>query len=237
MPITAAQVEEAAARWGLSTIATPVADRLAGYGNLLLHWNTRLSLTAICDETDLIERHLMEGVFAAAHHPEASTSLDFGSGTGVPGIPIALCRPEMHVTLAESQRKKAAFLQECLRTLQLKASVHPSRAELLPLSSFDAVWMRAVDKSASMLPIAAALVPIEARFACLAQQIRQVVPPSTVGSGKPCPYLALRTAFCTLDDAPSVPRGTRNSMALLMFHVEHPSMSRDSTASSTTPSV
>ena len=158
MPITAAQVEEVAARWGLSTTAALVADRLAGYGNLLSHWNTRLSLTAICDETDLIERHLMEGVFAAAHHPEASTSLDFGSGTGVPGIPIALCRPEMHVTLAESQRKKAAFLQECLRTLQLKASVHPSRAELLPLSSFDAVWMRAVDKSASMLPIAAALV-------------------------------------------------------------------------------
>ncbi len=72
MPITAAQVEEAAARWGLSTTAAPVADRLAAYGNLLLHWNTRLSLTAIRDEAELIERHLMEGVFAAAHHPEAS---------------------------------------------------------------------------------------------------------------------------------------------------------------------
>ena len=158
MPITAAQVEEAAARWGLSAIAAPVADRLAAYGNLLLHWNTRLSLTAIRDEAELIERHLMEGVFAAAHHPVASTALDFGSGTGVPGIPIALCHPEIHVTLAESQRKKASFLQEALRTLRLSASVHPSRAELLPVAGFDAVWMRAVDKSASMLPVAASLV-------------------------------------------------------------------------------
>lgn len=158
MPITAAQVEEAATRWGLSTIAAPVAGRLAAYGNLLLHWNTRLSLTAIRDEAELIERHLMEGVFAAAHHPETSNALDFGSGTGVPGIPIALCRPEIHVTLAESQRKKAAFLQEALRTLQLNASVHPSRAELLPVASCGAVWMRAVDKSASMLPVAASLV-------------------------------------------------------------------------------
>ena len=158
MPITAAQVEEAGARWGLCAVGAPVAERLAAYGNLLLHWNTRLSLTAIRDEAELIERHLMEGVFAAAHHPEASTALDFGSGTGVPGIPIALCRPEIHVTLAESQRKKASFLQEALRTLQLSGSVHPFRAELLPVGSFDSVWMRAVDKSATMLPVAADLV-------------------------------------------------------------------------------
>ncbi len=92
MTITPAQVEEAAARWGLAEIAAPVADRLAAYGNLLLRWNTRLSLTAIRNPAELIERHLMEGVFAAAHHPEAATALDFGSGAGIPGIPIALCR-------------------------------------------------------------------------------------------------------------------------------------------------
>jgi 16S rRNA (guanine527-N7)-methyltransferase len=156
--ITAAQVEEAAARWGLSETAAPVAVGLAAYGNLLLHWNARLSLTSIRDEPGVLERHLMEGVFAAAHHPRVSTALDFGSGTGIPGIPIALCCGSIRVTLAESQQKKAAFLQEALRTLQLKASVHASRAELLPAASFDAVWMRAVDKSAAMLPVASRLV-------------------------------------------------------------------------------
>jgi 16S rRNA (guanine527-N7)-methyltransferase len=151
-------VGEAAERLGLAEIAAPVADRLTAYGNLLLRWNTRLSLTAIREPAELIERHLMEGVFAAAHHPDAVTALDFGSGTGIPGIPIALCRSSIHVTLAESQRKKAAFLQEALRTLQLEATVHASRAELLPAGSFDAVWMRAVDRSSSMLTVAASLI-------------------------------------------------------------------------------
>jgi 16S rRNA (guanine527-N7)-methyltransferase len=158
MTITPAQVEQAATRWGLTEFAAPVADRLTAYGNLLLHWNTRLSLTAIRNPAELIDRHLMEGIFAAAHHPEAATALDFGSGTGIPGVPIALCRSSIHVTLAESQRKKAAFLQEALRTLKLDATVHASRAELLPGVSFDAVWMRAVDKSISMLPVAAGLI-------------------------------------------------------------------------------
>jgi 16S rRNA (guanine527-N7)-methyltransferase len=161
MPITANQVLAAAERWGLlQTLPGPEtgADRLASYGNLLLHWNTRLSLTAIRDEAELIERHLMEGVFAAQHHPAGTTSLDFGSGPGVPGISIAICRENLQATLAESHRKKAAFLQEAVRVLGLKAIVHSGRAETLVPGSFDAVWMRAVEKSAAMLPLAATLV-------------------------------------------------------------------------------
>jgi 16S rRNA (guanine527-N7)-methyltransferase len=161
MPITASQVLAAAERWGLlQTLPGPEtgAERLASYGNLLLHWNTRLSLTAIRDEAELIERHLMEGVFAAEHHPAGTKSLDFGSGTGVPGIPIAICRENLQVTLAESHRKKAAFLQETVRVLGLKAVVHSGRAETLAAGTFDAVWMRAVEKSAAMLPLAATLV-------------------------------------------------------------------------------
>lgn len=158
MSITASQVLAAAEGWGLSKTADPVAEKLAAYGNLLLQWNARLSLTAIRGETELIERHLMEGVFAAAHHPVAVTVLDFGSGTGVPGVPIAICREDIHVVLAESQKKKAAFLQEAVRQFRLNAHVHAGRAETLPPASFEAVWMRAVDKSSSMLPIAAGLV-------------------------------------------------------------------------------
>jgi 16S rRNA (guanine527-N7)-methyltransferase len=162
MPITANDVLAAAQRWGLlQTLPGPetAAQRLASYGNLLLHWNTRLSLTAIRDEAELIERHLMEGVFAAEHHPSGRLALDFGSGTGIPGIPIAICRENLQVTLAEAQRKKAAFLQEIVRVLGLNnAVVHPGRAETLAAGTLDAVWMRAVEKSAAMLPLAATLV-------------------------------------------------------------------------------
>ena len=169
MPITATQVLAAAERWGLlQTLPGPEtgAERLASYGNLLLHWNTRLSLTAIRDEAELIERHLMEGVFAARHHPAGTTVLDFGSGTGVPGIPIAVCRENLQVTLAESHRKKAAFLQETVRVLGLKAVVHSGRAETLVPGAFDTVWMRAVEKSAAMLPLAATLIA-PGGFLCL----------------------------------------------------------------------
>jgi 16S rRNA (guanine527-N7)-methyltransferase len=161
MPITANEVLAAAKRWGLlQTLPGPetAAQRLASYGNLLLHWNTRLSLTAIRDEAELIERHLMEGVFAAAHHPSGRLALDFGSGTGIPGIPIAICRENLQVTLAEAQRKKAAFLQEVVRVFGLNAAVHTGRAETLAPGTFDAVWMRAVEKRAAMLPLAARLV-------------------------------------------------------------------------------
>jgi len=161
MPITANEVLAAAERWGLlRTLPGPEigAEQLASYGSLLLHWNTRLALTAIRDEAELIERHLMEGVFAAQHHPPATLALDFGSGTGVPGIPIAICRENLQITLAEAHRKKAAFLQETVRVLGLKAVVHSGRAETLARGSFDAVWMRAVEKSATMLPLAATLV-------------------------------------------------------------------------------
>jgi 16S rRNA (guanine527-N7)-methyltransferase len=169
MPITADQVLAAAERWDLSHTLSRVADasqKLAAYGNLLMHWNTRLSLTAIRDEAQVLERHLMEGVFAAEHHPAGATSLDFGSGTGIPGIPIAICHPELSITLAESQRKKAAFLQEAVRTLGLSTSVHAGRAEILLPNSFDSVWMRAVDKSATTLPAAAALAARNG-FLCL----------------------------------------------------------------------
>jgi 16S rRNA (guanine527-N7)-methyltransferase len=158
MAITPEQVSAAAERWDLSKTLSRIdgaAEKLAAYGNLLLHWNTRLSLTAI---REVIDRHLMEGIFAAEHHPIGATALDFGSGTGIPGIPIAICRPGLEVTLAESQRKKATFLQEVIRTLGLRASVHAGRAETLLPASFDAVWMRAVERSATMLPMAAALV-------------------------------------------------------------------------------
>ena len=83
--------------------------------------------------------------------------LDFGSGAGFPGLPIALCRPEIEVTLAESQGKKAAFLREAVRTLGIEAEVHGSRAETLG-RKFDCVTLRAVDRMEAAVRAGAGLV-------------------------------------------------------------------------------
>ena len=83
--------------------------------------------------------------------------LDFGSGAGFPGIPIALCRPEMAVTLAESHGRKAAFLQEAVRVLAISAKVHSGRAETL-VERFDCVVLRAVDRMPQAVQAAGRLV-------------------------------------------------------------------------------
>ncbi len=83
--------------------------------------------------------------------------LDFGSGAGLPGIPIALCRPEIAVTLAESQGKKAAFLQEAVRVLGIRVDVMAGRAEALT-RTFDCVALRAVTKMSKAVAEAVELV-------------------------------------------------------------------------------
>ena len=121
------------------------ANRFEAYLSLILRWNARINLTAIRDEDGILSRHFVESIVCARALPSGiATLLDYGSGAGFPGIPIAICRPEISVTLAESKGKKAAFLQESIRTLDIAAKIHSKRAELLH-DPFDCVTLRAVD--------------------------------------------------------------------------------------------
>lgn len=134
-----------AARFSLTT---EQAQRFEEYLALLLRWNARMNLTAVREPEEIVERHFAECIFAAQQlSNQVNTLLDFGSGAGLPGIPIAICRPEIGVTLAESQGKKAAFLREAVRMLGLKAEVWDRRVEQIP-RVFDAVTLRAVDRMA-----------------------------------------------------------------------------------------
>jgi 16S rRNA (guanine527-N7)-methyltransferase len=153
-----ARLNELLAENGLAAVDEETAARLNGYVSLILRWNTRVNLTAIRDEDSIVSRHIIESIILARFLPDGVASLlDFGSGAGLPGIPIALCRPEIAVTLAESQGKKAAFLREAVRSLGLSASVHAGRAERLS-EQFDCVAMRAVDRMAEAVRVAAGLV-------------------------------------------------------------------------------
>ncbi len=126
--------------------------------SLFLRRNARINLTSNRDVEGILQRHFVESIACARALPAGiSTLLDFGSGAGFPGIPIALCRPEIAVTLAESQGKKAAFLREAVRVLKISAKVHFGRAETLP-TEFDCVTLRAVDKMDRAVQSAAHLV-------------------------------------------------------------------------------
>lgn len=148
--VNPAGVEKAVYDAGLRQLTPEAAERFEIYLELLLKWNSKLNLTAIRDPEGIIRRHFVECIQCAQMIPaltEGATLLDFGSGAGLPGIPIAICRPEIRVSLAESQGKKASFLREAVRTLKLNVDVVQLRVEDLPPERrFSVVTMRAVDK-------------------------------------------------------------------------------------------
>jgi 16S rRNA (guanine527-N7)-methyltransferase len=143
---------------GAAALTQPQTNQFEAYLSLLLSWNERVNLTAIRDEEGILSRHFVESILCARSLPDGIvTLLDLGSGAGFPGIPIALCRPEISVTLAESQGKKAAFLNEALRVLGVRGMVHAQRAELLT-ALFDCVTLRAVDRMEQAVQAARRLV-------------------------------------------------------------------------------
>ena len=146
------------AQVGQSELEEPTAARFASYLSLLMRWNLRVNLTAIRDEAGILSRHFVESIVCArALPPGIETLLDLGSGAGFPGIPIALCRPEIRVTLAESQGKKAAFLREAGRSIPVSVEVHGGRAEELR-EGFDCVTLRAVDRMPEAVDVATHLI-------------------------------------------------------------------------------
>jgi 16S rRNA (guanine527-N7)-methyltransferase len=154
----ASRLNDLLAAAGLDSLDAGTAGRFADFCALLLRWNARMNLTAIRDEEGILSRHFVESIACARALPGGiATLLDFGSGAGFPGIPIALCRPEIAVTLAESQGKKAAFLHEAVRTLRISATVYSGRAESLALQ-FDCVTLRAVDRMPQAVQAASELV-------------------------------------------------------------------------------
>lgn len=155
-----ARLNELLAEAGQRELSANVASQFGAYCALLMRWNARTNLTAIRDEDGILRRHFVESIVCARVLPEGmGTLLDFGSGAGFPGLPIALCRPEIAVTLAESQGKKAAFLREAVRVLGLSVKVHGGRAEMLG-QSFDCVTLRAVDRMGEAVTTAAGLVTV-----------------------------------------------------------------------------
>lgn len=140
-------------------LGAALLQNLEIYLELLLRWNAKMNLTAIREPEAVIRRHFGESLFVARHlqNVPRGTLLDHGSGAGFPGLPIGLARPEIAVTLAESQQKKASFLREVVRsTGAMNIEIHYGRTEAFPAERrFDWVTLRAVDDADSAYPVAA----------------------------------------------------------------------------------
>jgi 16S rRNA (guanine527-N7)-methyltransferase len=118
-------------------------DQLNRHYQLLTSWNRRLNLTRIEDLEEVVRFHYCESLYVSTVLPPNPLEIcDLGSGAGFPGIPLAVIRPDIKVTLIESDQRKAVFLREAARELK-NVKVLPARFQDCGVR-FDWVVARAV---------------------------------------------------------------------------------------------
>lgn len=118
---------------GLAALGLDLPDaaqhKLLAFRDLLLKWNRTYNLTALRDPEQAISHHLLDSL-AILPHVGPGALLDVGSGGGLPGIPLAIARPELTVSMVDTVQKKATFLQQAAIELGLKnVSAHHARVE------------------------------------------------------------------------------------------------------------
>lgn len=170
-PIPRQRIADLLAPFIGSALSESQLDAIQAYLDLLLRWNAKLNLTAIRNPEEVVTRHFGESLFAARQlFPAADsheTAIDIGSGAGFPGLPLKLWSPSLQLTLIESNHRKATFLREVVRTLNLDSvSVLTERAESVSRRA-DLVTFRAVEHFEQILPVSFSLVKPQGRIAIL----------------------------------------------------------------------
>ena len=117
---------------------------LLAYTGLLKKWNKTYTLTALRDEAQMVSHHLLDSLTLLPYLQGAHTMLDVGSGGGQPGIPAAICRPDLNITLLDANTKKTAFLQQAVIELGLSnVRVVSGRVEAVQDFQADIITSRA----------------------------------------------------------------------------------------------
>jgi 16S rRNA (guanine527-N7)-methyltransferase len=139
-------------------VAAGAQQRMLDYLALVGKWNQAYNLTAVREPGKMLTHHLLDSL-SVLPHVIGSRILDVGSGAGLPGIPLALARPEWQVTLLDANHKKATFLRQAAIELKLdNVEVVCERVETwAPLQPFDTVVSRAFSDLAEFLALAGRL--------------------------------------------------------------------------------
>lgn len=160
-------------RGGLSAMGLDLSaeaqGKLLAFVALLQKWNRTYNLTAIRDEQEMLTHHLLDSL-SVLHAVEESALAgrrwaDVGSGAGLPGIPLAVARPDLQITSIETVEKKATFQRQAKIELQLdNFTVDNRRVEDLPDAGFDAVISRAFAELADFARLAGHLLKPSGRL-------------------------------------------------------------------------
>jgi len=127
------------------------AEALAWLAGELGRWSTRINLTAILDPIEMADKHILDSLTVLrVLEPGTTTLLDAGTGAGFPGLPLAIARPDLSVTLVDAVAKKVGFLKHAIARLQLAPRVRAIHLKLQGnpategLTPFDAAVSRAL---------------------------------------------------------------------------------------------
>lgn len=126
--------------------------QLIGYVELLHKWNKAYNLTSVRDPMQMLVRHILDSIVVNPHL-SGSRFIDVGTGPGLPGIPLAIVRPDAHFTLLDSLGKRVRFLRQVQHELGLKniEAVQSRVEDFIPEPAFDGVISRAFASLQDML--------------------------------------------------------------------------------------
>ena len=132
--------------------------KFINYLKLIKQWNTKVNLTSITDEREIVIKHFLDSISVSNILKVNNDILDIGAGGGFPGIPFAIVNPDLNVTLLDSSQKKVVFMKEVIRNLELEnAEAFKGRAEdrdnTIKLNSFGIVVTRAVGNIKDVLDL------------------------------------------------------------------------------------
>ncbi len=146
-------LESAAPEYGLE-LATDTLDRFCEHYELLVLWNRKVNLTRITDPVEAARRHFLESAFLSRVLDSAPVRIvDVGSGAGFPGVPLACMFPSARVTLVEPLAKRAVFLKEVVRRLELEpVEVRNTTFSADVVDTQTLLVARALDGFRSLLP-------------------------------------------------------------------------------------
>lgn len=149
------QFEDALKKYGLS-LSKSKGRKLDEYCKLLWDWNTRLNLTRHTDYDKFVSRDLVDSLALSEQLRQGERVLDIGSGGGVPGLLLAILRPDLKVELCDATGKKAMALSEMVEALRLDIPVHHAKAEAILArcgkgTRFTSLTIRAVSRMVDLL--------------------------------------------------------------------------------------
>ena len=140
-------------------------QKLLDYVQLLNKWNKVHNLTGVRDPEEMVTLHLLDSL-AIMPHIHAQRLLDVGSGAGLPGIPLAICLPDLQVTVMDSSQKKASFMRQAKAELGLQnLEVVCGRVEdYRPEAPFDVITSRAFSELALFVKLTQHLATEEGQW-------------------------------------------------------------------------